>query len=162
MPDATVRNRLLGSVGALQSIFGESQEAFNAINKIDDASVREHSLLSLAVSQTVVAGRNAAEGDYAAGRKAISLARRAVENVRPRGHGADAMIITAIKEQSPEEWEVEARMGAGDSAAGVWNSPPRSERSRCRDLSLCRSMRPSLSNRTTSPGSCAEGRTAST
>ena len=134
VPDSKARNQLLYSVGMLQPRFGNSPEAFNAINKIDNASVKEHALLSLAISQLAIARRNASERNYTDGRKAISIARGAVENVSPRGHGADAMLIASIKEQRPEKWEAEARLGAGDGRAVLEAQTIADPHSRARQL----------------------------
>lgn len=117
--DAAARNELLGLVGVLQATFGEPEVAWSTIIKMDQAPAKEQALGQLTTFQLWIANIRAAEGDYAGGRKAYTFARRAVESLRLGGHGGGDMIISIVKETSPEQWESNARLAGGDRARGL-------------------------------------------
>jgi hypothetical protein len=112
--DAATRNELLGLVGIVQATFGDAEGAWSAINKIDQAPAKVQALGPFATFQAWIANIRAAEGDFAGGRKAYTFAWRAAQNIARRGHGGGDMIVSFIKETSPDQWEARARQAAGD------------------------------------------------
>jgi hypothetical protein len=117
--NATVKNELLASTGVMQATFGDPEGGWSTIDKIDQDAAKAKALGAFATFHVWIANIRAAQGDYADGRKAYEFGRRAALSIASRGHGGGDMIISMIKETSPEQWEAKARLADGSTTGSV-------------------------------------------